>query len=68
MVTEKYLDSKMANMQSFILFIVFMVLKLTEVIFWSWWYVFMPVLIPAVIFFVLLVVKMAVAYCEANKE
>lgn len=63
MITEGYLSRAMTNMQSFILFVVFMVLKLTEVIDWSWWYVFMPVLIPVVIFLMLLVTKMAVSYC-----
>lgn len=63
MITEGYLSRAMTNMQSFILFVVFMVLKLTEVIDWSWWYVFMPVLIPVVIFLMLLVTKMAVSCC-----
>lgn len=63
MITEGYLSRAMTNMQSFILFVVFMVLKLTEVIDWGWWYVFMPVLIPVVIFLMLLVTKMSVSYC-----
>ena len=30
----------------FLLTIIFMVLKLTNTITWSWWFVFMPLLIP----------------------
>ena len=30
----------------FLLTIIFMVLKLTNAITWSWWFVFMPLLIP----------------------
>lgn len=33
-----------------VLSIVFMVLKLNHVIDWSWWFVFLPVLIPVVFF------------------
>jgi hypothetical protein len=33
-------------MQMFLLFLVFLVLKLTEVIAWSWWWVTAPLWIP----------------------
>lgn len=66
MITEGYLDRAMINLQAFILFVVFMVLKLTEIIDWSWWYVFMPVLLPLVIFLMLLVTKAAVDYWASN--
>lgn len=37
---------------SSILFLVFLVLKLTNVIDWSWWWVTAPLWIPAIIFLV----------------
>lgn len=37
---------------SSILFLVFLVLKLTNVIDWSWWWVIAPLWIPIIIFFV----------------
>lgn len=37
---------------SSILFLVFLVLKLTNVIDWSWWWVTSPLWIPIIIFFV----------------
>ena len=37
---------------SSILFLVFLVLKLTNVIDWSWWWVTAPLWIPIIIFFV----------------
>lgn len=38
-----------------VLFIVFLVLKLTGVVTWSWWWVFSPLWIPAVVITVCLV-------------
>ena len=38
---------------SSVLFLVFLVLKLTNVIDWSWWWVTAPLWIPIIIFFVL---------------
>jgi hypothetical protein len=38
-----------------VLFIVFLVLKLTHVIDWSWWWVTSPLWIPLVIIIVLLI-------------
>lgn len=37
---------------SSILFLIFLVLKLTNVIDWSWWWVLSPLWIPIIIFFV----------------
>lgn len=37
---------------SSILFLIFLVLKLTNVIDWSWWWVTSPLWIPIIIFFV----------------
>lgn len=41
-----------------ILFIVFLVLKLTDNIDWSWWWVTAPIWIPVAIFIVLLVIAL----------
>lgn len=35
-----------------VLFVVFLILKLTDVIDWSWWWVFAPLWIPLAILFV----------------
>ena len=35
-----------------VLFVVFLVLKLTHVIDWSWWWVFAPIWLPVVILLV----------------
>jgi len=37
-----------------ILFFIFLVLKLTEIIDWSWWWIFSPYLIPLSIIFILI--------------
>lgn len=47
-----------------VLTIVFVILKLTNVINWSWWFVLMPLWLPIVIvlsvmFFVLLLIKLS---------
>jgi cation transport ATPase len=42
---------------SFILFLVFLVLKLTEVIDWSWWWITAPLWLPIII-----IVGMAVVF------
>lgn len=40
-----------------ILFIIFLILKLTETISWSWWWITAPLWIPAVFFvFVIIVI------------
>lgn len=41
------------NSYSHTLFIVFLILKLTEVIDWSWWFITMPLWLP--ILFILLI-------------
>lgn len=38
------------------LFIVFLILKLTETIFWSWWWVTAPLWIPVVVFVFIVIV------------
>ena len=43
-----------------ILFIVFLVLKLTNVINWSWWWVTAPLWIPVSIALVLLIIAIAI--------
>ena len=50
-----------------LLFLVFLVLKLTNIINWSWWWITAPLWIPAIliIIFVLLV---AIALTKANKD
>lgn len=54
-----------------ILFLVFLVLKLTNVIDWSWWWVTAPLWIPAIIFlcFVggLYAFYWILKYCNKNK-
>ena len=43
-----------------VLFIVFLVLKLTEVISWSWWWVTTPLWIPAGLWIIVLLIAGAV--------
>jgi hypothetical protein len=43
-----------------VLFLIFMVLKLTHTITWSWWWVFAPVLIDAGIGFVLITFRVEI--------
>jgi len=50
-----------------VLFIVFLVLKLTHVIAWSWWWVFAPLWIPAVIFAVVFAVLGLIALLVDNR-
>ena len=38
-----------------VLFLVFLVLKLTDVITWSWWFVTMPVYIPLAIVLIIII-------------
>lgn len=42
------------------LFIVFLVLKLTGVISWSWWWVFAPLWIPALVVLAILLISFIV--------
>lgn len=39
-----------------VLFIVFLILKLTHVINWSWWWIFSPIWIPAALIFLILII------------
>ena len=50
------------------LFLVFLVLKLTNVIAWSWWWITAPLWIPALTTFVLiLVISGIVVFCESKE-
>lgn len=52
-----------------LLFTVFLVLKLTKVIAWSWWWVTAPLWLGALVAFVILfVVFMFKAYAEAKRS
>lgn len=42
-----------------VLFIVFLVLKLTSVVLWSWWYVTAPLWIALLVFVILLMIAAA---------
>ena len=48
------------RIELFILFITFMVLKLTWVIDWSWWWVSMPITAPIAVFMLVRAVKVFV--------
>ena len=49
-----------------LLFIVFLILKLTGTIAWSWWWVLSPIWIPAVIVLVILLVVLAIFLLKNN--
>lgn len=49
-----------------LLAIVFIVLKLTKVIDWSWWWVTAPIWIPVAITLVVLIVYALVLFCEGR--
>ena len=48
-----------------ILFLVFLVLKLTDVIDWSWWWVTCPLWIEMVLFLIVAFIVIIVALCES---
>lgn len=48
-----------------VLFVVFLVLKLTHVIDWSWWWVTAPLWIPLAIAIVLLIILGLISYFES---
>lgn len=52
-----------------ILFIVFLILKLTGVISWAWIWVFMPLIVPVALFLLLLLIAgiIAIAAVAADK-
>ena len=50
-----------------LLTVVFIRLKLTKVIDWSWWWVMSPLLIPAAIVLVLLLVIGVIAFMKNSK-
>ncbi|MEG1009359.1 MAG: hypothetical protein RSE41_01140 [Clostridia bacterium] len=45
-----------SNSISITLFIVFLILKLTGVIDWSWWYITMPLWLPFIIMIVIAII------------
>lgn len=51
-----------------ILLIVFIVLKCTGLIDWSWWWVLAPLWIPAVLVFFYLIVVFTIAIIRENKD
>lgn len=54
-----------------LLTIVFIVLKLTKVIAWSWWWVLSPILIPAglcLAFIIFCLVMAGIAYLASRKK
>ena len=53
---------------STILLVVFIVLKCTGLINWSWWWVLAPLWIPAILVFIYLVVVFTIAIIQENKE
>lgn len=48
-MSEKKVKVKLRVGLTSSLFLIFLVLKLTEVVTWSWWWVFAPIWIPFVI-------------------
>jgi len=50
-----------------LLTVVFITLKLTKVIDWSWWWVMSPLLIPSAIVLVLLLVIGVIAFMKNSK-
>jgi hypothetical protein len=42
--------------------IVFVVLKLTNIISWSWWWIFAPLWIPAILIFLLAILLLSLGY------
>lgn len=52
----------------FVLFVVFLVLKLCKVIAWSWWWVTAPLWIPAAIYIVVLVVAALIAVIVGKND
>ena len=48
-----------------VLFIVFLILKLTHTIDWSWWWVTSPLWIPAGFVIIVLLIIMVIAICAA---
>jgi len=48
---------------STVLFLIFLVLKLCNVITWSWWWVTAPLWIPFVLFFTACIIVFLVGFC-----
>lgn len=51
----------------FMLFLTFMILKLTEVIDWSWWWVLSPIWIPVAIFILIVICAYVRAMIESRE-
>lgn len=45
-----------------LLTIIFIILKLCNIIAWSWWWIFSPLLIPLVAFFLFVTIVLSVKY------
>lgn len=50
-----------------VLFVVFLVLKLTGVISWSWWWVTSPILIVAALFVMIAIIAFIILIFQARK-
>ena len=55
MSRDKHVEIRVAPSWALVLFVVFLVLKLTEVIDWSWWWVTSPLWIPVALALAILV-------------
>lgn len=51
----------------FILFLVFLILKLCNVITWSWWWVTAPIWIPAALILIFLLVTIILYFLSKRK-
>lgn len=45
-------SSQIFRLEIYLLFLVFLALKLSGLIAWSWWCVFMPIILPGAVFLV----------------
>lgn len=61
MKSYKMKSSQIFKLEVYLLFLVFLALKLCGVIAWSWWCVFMPLILPSAAFFVCAVIVRFVA-------
>ena len=64
---KKENDSSIGSWAILILFITFLVLKLTHVIDWSWWWITAPLWIPASVTIIMLIVLFIINYVNRKK-
>lgn len=50
----------------FIIFLVFLILKLCSVIAWSWWIIFMPLWLPVFIAIIFIVIVLIIYWCASD--